>query len=86
LSKKQIGILGTGIYVPEAILTNQDLEKMVDTTDEWILTRTGIKTRHIARSDQATSDLCIEAARRALKNAHLEIKDIDLIIVAFHLA
>jgi 3-oxoacyl-[acyl-carrier-protein] synthase III len=79
---RRIKIVGTGFYVPDQILTNADLEKMVDTTDEWITTRTGVKTRHIASSDQATSDLCIEAARRALKNAHLEIKDIDLIMVA----
>jgi 3-oxoacyl-[acyl-carrier-protein] synthase-3 len=78
---RRIKIVGTGFYVPDQILTNADLEKMVDTTDDWITTRTGVKTRHIASSDQATSDLCIEAARRALKNAHLEIKDIDLILV-----
>ncbi len=81
-NRRRIKIVGTGFYVPDQILTNADLEKMVDTTDEWITTRTGVKTRHIARSDQAASDLCLEAARRALKNAHLEVKDIDLIIVA----
>jgi 3-oxoacyl-[acyl-carrier-protein] synthase III len=80
--KKRIKIVGTGFYVPDQILTNADLEKMVDTSDEWIMTRTGVKERHIARADQATSDLCLEAARRALKNAHLEIGDIDLILVA----
>jgi 3-oxoacyl-[acyl-carrier-protein] synthase-3 len=80
--RRRIKIISTGFYVPHQVLTNADLEKMVDTTDEWITTRSGIKTRHIASSEQATSDLCQEAARRALKNAHLEIKDIDLIIVA----
>ena len=79
--KRRIKIVGTGFYVPDQILTNADLEKMVDTSDEWITTRTGVKERHIARADQATSDLCLEAARRALKNAHLEIQDINLILV-----
>jgi 3-oxoacyl-[acyl-carrier-protein] synthase-3 len=75
-------IIGTGFYVPDKILTNDDLAKMVDTSDEWIVSRTGIKERHIAAADQATSDMVILAAKRALKNAHLEAKDIDLIIVA----
>jgi len=81
-NKRRIKIIGTGFYVPEQILTNADLEKMVDTTDEWIVSRSGIRERHIAAADQATSDLCVEAGRRALKNAHLEVKDIDLILVA----
>ena len=81
-NKRRIKIIGTGYYVPEQILTNADLEKMVDTTDEWIMSRSGIRERHIARADEATSDLCLEAARRALKNAHLETRDIDLILVA----
>ncbi|MEW5901083.1 MAG: beta-ketoacyl-ACP synthase III, partial [Acidobacteriota bacterium] len=79
---RRIRIAGTGFYAPEKILTNADLGKIVETSDEWIITRTGIKERHIASESQATSDLCIEAARRALRNAHLDIKDIDLIIVA----
>jgi 3-oxoacyl-[acyl-carrier-protein] synthase III len=79
--KKRIKIIGTGMYVPDQVLTNADLEKMVDTSDEWITTRSGIKERHIARADQATSDMCLEAARRAIKNAHLEPPDIDMIIV-----
>jgi len=79
--QRRIKIVGTGFYVPDQILTNADLEKMVDTTDEWIISHSGIRERHIAAANQATSDLCVEAARRALKNAHLEIKDIDLIIV-----
>jgi len=80
--KRRIKIRGTGFYVPDKILTNFDLEKMVDTSDEWIITRTGIKERRVASEDQATSDLAVEASRRALENAGLEVKDIDLIIVA----
>lgn len=74
--------MGTGFYVPDRVLTNFDLEKMVDTSDEWIITRTGIKERRIATEEQATSDLAIEASRRALENAGLKVEDIDLIIVA----
>ena len=80
--KPRIKIAATGFYAPEKILTNADLEKMVDTTDEWIVSRSGIKERRIASDEQATSDLCIEAARRALRNGHFEVEDIDLIIVA----
>jgi 3-oxoacyl-[acyl-carrier-protein] synthase III len=80
--RRRAKIVSTGFYVPEKVLTNADLEKTVDTTDEWIVTRTGMKERHIVAEDQATSDLVLPAARRALKNAHLEAKDIDLIIVA----
>jgi 3-oxoacyl-[acyl-carrier-protein] synthase-3 len=79
--KRRIRIAGTGFYVPEQILTNADLERMVDTSDEWITTRSGIKERHIARADETTSDMCLEAARRALSNAHLEPADIDMIII-----
>jgi 3-oxoacyl-[acyl-carrier-protein] synthase-3 len=78
----KIKIIGTGMYVPDKVLTNADLQKMVDTTDEWIVTRTGIRERHIAAKEQATSDLALLAARRALKSAHLEPADIDVIIVA----
>ena len=79
---RKIKISATGFYAPEKILTNADLEKMIDTTDEWIMTRTGIKERHIASPEQATSDLCIEAARQTLRNGGYEVEDIDLIIVA----
>jgi 3-oxoacyl-[acyl-carrier-protein] synthase-3 len=79
---RKVKISATGFYAPEKILTNADLEKMVETSDEWIFTRTGIKERHVASENQATSDLCIEAARRALRHGHFDIKDIDLIIVA----
>ncbi len=77
-----ITIAGTGSYAPERVLTNHDLEQMVETSDEWIQTRTGIRERHIAGPDQATSDLAAEAARRALENAGVAADDLDLIIVA----
>ncbi|MBI5195275.1 MAG: ketoacyl-ACP synthase III [Nitrospirae bacterium] len=75
-------IAGTGSYVPEKVLSNFDLEKMVDTTDEWITERTGIKERRIAKNTQAASDLGLEAAKRAIKSAGIKPKDIDLIITA----
>ncbi|RLF26245.1 MAG: 3-oxoacyl-ACP synthase, partial [Thermoplasmata archaeon] len=77
-----VKVIGTGSYVPEKVLTNEDLEKMVDTSDEWITTRTGIKTRRIAAEDEATSDMAYKAACKALDDAGLGPKDIDLIIVA----
>ena len=79
---RAVGILGTGKYVPEKVLTNKELEQMVETNDEWIVTRTGIKERRIASPDQATSDLAYEASLVALKNANVDISEIDLIIVA----
>ncbi|GAB1155561.1 MULTISPECIES: beta-ketoacyl-ACP synthase III [Paenibacillus] len=79
---RPVGVIGTGKYVPEKILTNSDLEKMVDTNDEWIVSRTGIKERHIAAPDQATSDLAYEAAMKALESAGMTGSDLDLIIVA----
>lgn len=81
-TQRHVAIIGTGHYVPERILTNADLEKMVDTTDEWIVTRSGIRERRIAREDQATSDLAAEAARRAMDSAGIKPEEIDLIIVA----
>ncbi len=77
-----VGITGTGSYLPEKELTNFDLEKMVDTTDEWIKTRTGISKRRIADEKTATSDLATKAARIAMEDAGLLSEDIDLIIVA----
>ncbi|MEI6149069.1 MAG: beta-ketoacyl-ACP synthase III [bacterium] len=77
-----VAIVGTGSYAPEKVLTNADLEKMVDTTDEWIVTRSGIRERHIAREDEATSDLATVAAQRALEQAKVAPEDVDLIIVA----
>jgi len=75
-------IIGTGSYLPERVLTNQDLEKMVDTSDDWIRTRTGITQRHIAREDQSASDLAMLASLNAMTAAGVTSKDIDLIIVA----
>jgi 3-oxoacyl-[acyl-carrier-protein] synthase-3 len=74
-------IIGTGKYLPERILTNFDLEKMVDTTDEWIRSRTGIEHRHIAADDEATSDLAYKAGLVALKEAGLTPADIDFVLV-----
>jgi len=76
------GILGLGKYLPENVLTNADLERMVETTDEWITSRTGIKERRIAPDNEATSDMAAKAAKAALKDAGLKPKDLDLIIVA----
>lgn len=82
MSLHPVGIIGTGKYVPERILTNQDLEQMVETNDEWIVTRTGIRERRIASEAEATSDLAYEAAKRALDAAGLTAEDLDLILVA----
>ncbi|HBY04606.1 MAG TPA: 3-oxoacyl-ACP synthase [Desulfotomaculum sp.] len=79
---RQAGILGIGIYTPERKLTNQDLEKIVDTGDEWIVTRTGIRERRIAEPDQLTSDMATEAAKKAIADAGVKVDEIDLIIVA----
>jgi len=76
------GVVSTGSYVPPKIITNNDLEKIVDTSDEWIVTRTGIRERRIADPSMATSDMATEAARRALSTAGMKPEDIDLIIVA----
>jgi len=75
-------VSGTGSYLPEQILTNSDLEEKVDTTDEWIIERTGIKQRHIAANDEVTSDLAVIASMRALESASLDAEQIDLIILA----
>jgi 3-oxoacyl-[acyl-carrier-protein] synthase-3 len=75
-------ISGTGSYLPKKILTNAELERMVDTTDEWIFTRTGIRERHIVADDEFTSDLALHAARNAIESAGIKTEDIDLIIVA----
>jgi 3-oxoacyl-[acyl-carrier-protein] synthase III len=75
-------IAGTGSFLPKKILTNADLESMVDTTDEWIVARTGIRERHIASEDEFTSDLALAAAKNAIEAAGIAATDIDLIIVA----
>jgi len=82
MRRRRATITGVGSCVPERVVTNFDLEKMVDTTDEWIRTRTGIRERRVAAEDQATSDLAVVAARRALEEARLDPADLDLIIVA----
>lgn len=76
------GIVGIGRYVPENIVTNADLEKRMDTSDEWIRTRTGIEERRIAGDDIDTSDMAFEAAKNAIKDANIAPEDIDLILVA----
>ena len=74
-------IAGTGSYLPEKVLTNQDLEKMVDTSDEWIQSRTGIRERHIAAEGETTSDLGYHAAVRALEAAGIDASQLDMIVV-----
>ena len=80
--RRTVSIIGTGSYVPEKILTNADLSKMVDTTDEWITTRTGIKERRIAGKDEFTSDMATKAALSAIEQAGISPKEIDLILLA----
>ncbi len=80
MSVKKVGIAGLGFYVPEKVVTNHDLEKMVETTDEWIRTRTGIHERRIAEKGTGTSALAAKAAVQAIGNAHLKPEDIELII------
>jgi 3-oxoacyl-[acyl-carrier-protein] synthase-3 len=74
-------IAGTGRYLPDKILTNFDLEKMVDTTDEWIRTRTGVERRHCVAADQTTSDMCVEAAKKAMASAGVKAADIDMVAI-----
>jgi 3-oxoacyl-[acyl-carrier-protein] synthase-3 len=74
-------VVGTGSYAPDRILTNAELEKMVATNDQWIVERTGIKERHLAAPEQATSDLALEASRRALEMAGLDARDVEMIVV-----
>ncbi len=75
-------ILGTGSYAPERILTNEDLAKMVDTSDEWIRARSGIRERRIAAPQEATSDMAVQAGRRALEDAGVAASEIDLLVIA----
>lgn len=77
-----VSIVGTGSYLPKKVLTNADLEKMVETTDEWITTRTGIKQRRIAQPTKATSDMGAEAAKRALEDAKIDPAQVDMILCA----
>src|ERR1700686_5807705 len=80
--RRTVSIIGTGSYVPEKILTNADLSRMVDTSDDWITTRTGIKERSIAAKDENTSDMAAKAALKAIEQAKISPKEIDLEIVA----
>lgn len=82
LNVKSVGILGIGSYVPEKIVTNHDLEQMMDTSDKWITERTGIRERRIAKEGEATSDLAVKAAEKAMQDAGVSADEIDLIIVA----
>lgn len=79
---KSTTIVGTGSFIPDKVLTNLDLEKMVDTSDEWIITRTGIKERRIVDDEMAASDLALKAAERALEAAGISALEIDLVVVA----
>ena len=77
-----VGVLGTGHYLPSKVLTNKDLENIVDTSDEWIKSRTGIEERRIAEDDMDTSDMAFNAAKQALEEANVKPEDIGLILVA----
>ena len=77
----RVGIAGTGSYAPERILTNHDFEELLDTSDEWIVQRTGIRERRFAAAGEATSDLCLKAAERALEAAGMTPTDLDLVVV-----
>src|SRR5256714_13501951 len=81
-SNRTVSIVGTGSYMPEKRLTNADLMRIVDTSDEWITTRTGIKERRIAAKDEVTSDMATKAALQALDQAKVKPEDVDLILVA----
>lgn len=79
---KRASILGVGFYVPPKVITNFDLEKILDTTDEWISQRTGIKERHVASKDELTSDIGVKAALNAIKNSQIKKEEIDFVITA----
>lgn len=79
---KKSKIVGAGYYVPEKVVTNHDLAKIMDTSDEWILSKIGIRERHIASSDECTSDMVVKAAKMAMKNANVKAEDIDMILLA----
>jgi 3-oxoacyl-[acyl-carrier-protein] synthase-3 len=81
-AQRTVSIIGTGSYLPERILTNEDLSKMVDTSDEWITTRTGIRERRMAAPDEHTSDMAAKAALKAMEQANISAEDIDMILVA----
>src|ERR1700678_3595865 len=80
--RRSASIISTGAYLPSRVLTNAELEKMVDTSDEWIMSRTGIRERRIAAKDEFTSDMGARAATQALEEGNIDPKTVDLIIVA----
>lgn len=80
--ENHISIVGTGYYVPNHIMTNSDWERLVDTTDDWIVSRTGIRKRHIANASEAASDLALQAASLAIERSEIVIEEIDVVIVA----
>lgn len=82
MSQIRSQLIGTGYSLPAKVLTNDDLSKIVETSDEWISTRTGIRSRHIAREDEYTSDFCVKAAKMAFDNAGISAEDVDFVIVA----
>lgn len=82
MSKRTIGIKGTGYYVPSKVVTNKELEKTIDTTDEWIYSKVGVKERRIASNQEATSDLALYAAQNAIRDAGIHAEDINLIVLA----
>jgi len=82
LNATGVRIAGVGHFVPEQVITNADLERMLDTSDEWITTRTGMKERHAVRADEPTSDIAVAAARNALAQAGIQPHDLTCIIVA----
>src|SRR3989338_8864009 len=82
MDKNNVGVIGLCHYLPDKVLTNQDLEKMVDTTDEWITIRTGIKQRRLAGPGTATSDIAALAAKEALEDAKMPAEQLELLIIA----
>jgi 3-oxoacyl-[acyl-carrier-protein] synthase III len=82
MQNQHAAVIGVGSYLPSYVLTNEDLEAMVDTSDEWIVSRTGIRERRLAAESQATSDLAVEAAQRALESSGVRKEEVDLIVVA----
>lgn len=81
-SMRTASILGTGSYIPEKVVTNDDLSKLLDTSDDWIRTRTGIRERHLASEDEGASDMAVKAAQKALDRAGISRDRIDFIILA----
>ncbi|MBD0291674.1 MAG: 3-oxoacyl-ACP synthase, partial [Thermoleophilia bacterium] len=79
---RPVGITGVGMHVPDRVLTNGELERMVETSDAWITERTGIKERRIAAEDEAASDLALPAAEEALERAHVRASELDVVLVA----